>query len=96
MYPQLVDDMVQATAYAMGVGIVAMRRIVGAGERNGEWFNQLVLDEATREEFQNFVRDLDNALEVDGFEAIDNAFAQLDIPEQLKSMLKDIVISKLR
>jgi hypothetical protein len=96
MYPELVDDMVQATAYAMGVGIVAMRRIVGAGERNGEWFNQLVLDEATRKEFQNFVRDLDNALEVDGLEAIDETFAQLDIPEQLKTTLKDIVISKLR
>lgn len=97
MNPEMVDKSVQSIAVALGIGTVAMYRIVGSGERNGQWLNNLVLDEVTKESYQIFVRELDSALEKEDperSESIQRIFQDnlQDVPAAIRDALMDMVL----
>lgn len=95
MYPEIVGSMVDITAYAMGVGIVSMRRLMGVGQSNAEKYNSMVLDELTRPAYEQFVRDLDDALDTSEPDVIKSVFAQSDMPEELKDFLLKMILDRL-
>ena len=95
MYPEIVGNMVDVTAYAMGVGIVSMRRLMGSGQSNAEKYNSMVLDELTKPEYTQFVRELDDALDTSEPDVIKSVFAHADMPEELKSFLLKIVLDQI-
>ena len=95
MYPEIVGSAVDVTAYAMGVGIVSMRRLMGVGQSNAEKYNSMVLDELTRPEYAQFVRELDDALDTSEPDVIKSVFAQSDMPEELKDFLLKMILDRL-
>lgn len=95
MYPEIVGSMVDITAYAMGVGIVSMRRLMGVGQSNAEKYNSMVLDELTRPEYAQFVRELDDALDTSEPDVIKSVFAQTGMPEELKDFLLKMILDRL-
>ena len=95
MYPEIVGSMVDVTAYAMGVGIVSMRRLMGVSQSNAEKYNSMVLDELTKPQYAQFVRELDDALDTSDPDVIKSVFAQADMPEELKSFLLKTVLDQI-
>ena len=95
MYPEIVGSMVDVTAYAMGVGIVSMRRLMGFSQSNAEKYNSMVLDELTKPEYAQFVRELDDALDTSEPDVIKSVFAHVDMPEELKSFFLKTVLDQI-
>ena len=87
MYPKITDGMVQASAYSIGIGVLAMRRIVSEKSDNGDWFNRLLIDEITQEDFSSFMREMDEAMATEDVTAMSDVIDRLKIPTEIKDML---------